>query len=779
MERALASAAAERARAMSHADDEPDTHSPLRPRALPLQTLGYNTEEKRVYHSILIPGSTASKRSRASPQQPGEMRKRLPENPDEMVNCYEHANLVRSEVLQLLETKTKDVTLLEKEMMKLEDRLQTAEAKREEVHLRNQQLEAQAARLRCDGDSRHKLAAEEASNSERRLMVEMERVTDVTKRLEETRQELAQAQSQARKLKSALTLSEEEAGIAAAQANQQHQDLMAEVQDVRASLLHSNDQSRQLRMKVDQLQDQVQMLEEERDAAGSAQQQAEREAKEQAGEVARLQHMVTVLNSSSSQGSGLGVSAREQELEATVKMLRDELASFEAEVASARTLQKHQQSVSVLLERSSAAEKRAKLAESRLEEELERAHKAHTEAMQHHHWPAKLQSLPGVETPEDVLHLLGNLQNEVASSQAAAGEARQNVARLTVEIEHLKVTAKEHEYRYSTAATALADAEINAQASERRATLLAQEKASLQKMLNSYENEHVMKTPPGSASKIEGAVKERNAELEESLTHAHAQIASLSKALNESGATSADARKNLEVLSIRTEEAEAKCASLERENGSLAKELAMLEMKVGRGEFDRKTTKVLHFKMNPEKEALKSVEEKELDGLKVENGALKASLEALEKRLTSSNSSADPHAEGAARMAVVEAEAAVAKRRVSDLEKREERYKQIFKQKIQTFREACYKIFGYKVEMKDASDGDTTFVLRSIFTDESDTLIFTYKQTGEVILENSAYSTEDNEVKKMVDTFVNRFRSIPGFTANLTMEQFNRHTLAC
>lgn len=67
-----------------------------------------------------------------------------------------------------------------------------------------------------------------------------------------------------------------------------------------------------------------------------------------------------------------------------------------------------------------------------------------------------------------------------------------------------------------------------------------------------------------------------------------------------------------------------------------------------------RSAQVLHFKMNPEKEALKSVEEKELDGLKVENGALKASLEALEKRLTSSNSSADPHAEGAARMAVVE-----------------------------------------------------------------------------------------------------------------------------
>eukprot|EP00976_Prorocentrum_cordatum_P046149 932344-Prorocentrum_minimum.AAC.1 len=38
-------------------------------------------------------------------------------------------------------------------------------------------------------------------------------------------------------------------------------------------------------------------------------------------------------------------------------------------------------------------------------------------------------------------------------------------------------------------------------------------------------------------------------------------------------------------------EAEAKAAALEREAASLAKEIAALEFKVGRGEFDRKTTK--------------------------------------------------------------------------------------------------------------------------------------------------------------------------------------------
>jgi mitotic spindle assembly checkpoint protein MAD1 len=192
---------------------------------------------------------------------------------------------------------------------------------------------------------------------------------------------------------------------------------------------------------------------------------------------------------------------------------------------------------------------------------------------------------------------------------------------------------------------------------------------------------------------------------------------------------------------------------------------------------------VLHLKMNPEAEAVGSAADKELSALRAENRSLKGSLTQLEQSMTPGGVSDDPtsSAQGATALAVAEAQATVLKQRVADLAKRESRYKEIFKDKIKTFRDACYYLFGYKVEMKDAPDGATMFILRSMFTGEGDSerLMFKYTAKGEppLTLEDTAYTMQDSEVKKQVDTFVRRFRSIPGFTANLTMEQFNKHTL--
>jgi len=70
---------------------------------------------------------------------------------------------------------------------------------------------------------------------------------------------------------------------------------------------------------------------------------------------------------------------------------------------------------------------------------------------------------------------------------------------------------------------------------------------------------------------------------------------------------------------------------------------------------------------------------------------------------------------------VAEAELTVMRRRVADLEKREQRYMQVFKQKIGTFREACYLIFGYKVDMgEDKGTGQPTFTLRSMYAARDD-----------------------------------------------------------
>jgi len=138
---------------------------------------------------------------------------------------------------------------------------------------------------------------------------------------------------------------------------------------------------------------------------------------------------------------------------------------------------------------------------------------------------------------------------------------------------------------------------------------------------------------------------------------------------------------------------------------------------------------------------------------------------------------------------VVDAELTVMRRRVADLEKREQRYMTVFKQKISTFREACYLIFGFKVDMgEDKATGQPTFTLRSMYAARDDEALIMRVEPdkvgatgassgGKVELMPTPY-TVTPEVKMMVDTFIGRCRSVPGFVANLTMELFNKQTLA-
>ena len=73
---------------------------------------------------------------------------------------------------------------------------------------------------------------------------------------------------------------------------------------------------------------------------------------------------------------------------------------------------------------------------------------------------------------------------------------------------------------------------------------------------------------------------------------------------------------------------------------------------------------------------------------------------------------------------MAEAELTVARRRVADLEKREQRYMAMFKKQIWNFREAVYLIFGYKVDMgEDTATGMPTATLRSKFAAREDELI--------------------------------------------------------
>jgi len=94
-----------------------------------------------------------------------------------------------------------------------------------------------------------------------------------------------------------------------------------------------------------------------------------------------------------------------------------------------------------------------------------------------------------------------------------------------------------------------------------------------------------------------------------------------------------------------------------------------------------------------------------------------------------------------------------------------QRFKEIFKNKVSEFREACYLLTGYKVEMKQEGH----FRLKSMYAEkEEDSLAF--KKVGESldILETDFLSRVDKETMD----YMRVYRSIPAFLSQITLQLF-------
>ncbi|KAF6135266.1 hypothetical protein GIB67_037350 [Kingdonia uniflora] len=121
------------------------------------------------------------------------------------------------------------------------------------------------------------------------------------------------------------------------------------------------------------------------------------------------------------------------------------------------------------------------------------------------------------------------------------------------------------------------------------------------------------------------------------------------------------------------------------------------------------------------------------------------------------------------------------KTQIATLEKREERYKTVFAEKISVFRRACCSLFGYKILMDDHQRPNgipvTRFTLQSIYAQSDDEkLEFEYESGNTNILANG-YASQ-SEIAHQIEIFVRKMNSIPAFTANLTVESFNKRTLS-
>ncbi|KAG5525719.1 hypothetical protein RHGRI_032123 [Rhododendron griersonianum] len=261
-------------------------------------------------------------------------------------------------------------------------------------------------------------------------------------------------------------------------------------------------------------------------------------------------------------------------------------------------------------------------------------------------------------------------------------------------------------------------------------------------------------------------------ELESCLAKKESYIKELETNLGAQKEINSHQHNELKGLNERLNNEARRIKSLEREGDRLRSEISLLESKLGHGDFSSANTKVLRMVNTL---AVDNEAKQTIDALQSELQKTKEKLQAVEELKKQSGDA------GTLVDSYISGKIVQYKEQIATLEKREERYKTVFADKISVFRRACCELFGYKIVMDDHQRSDgipvTRFTLQSIYAQSDDEkLQFEYESGNTNILVNDY--TSQPEISRQVDIFIRKMNSIPAFTANLTMESFNKRTLS-
>ncbi|KAG7388713.1 Mitotic spindle assembly checkpoint protein MAD1 [Phytophthora pseudosyringae] len=222
----------------------------------------------------------------------------------------------------------------------------------------------------------------------------------------------------------------------------------------------------------------------------------------------------------------------------------------------------------------------------------------------------------------------------------------------------------------------------------------------------------------------------------------------------------------------RIERLEKVLADAKQENGNLTKhlekaemELAIFEKRLGRGEFNVETTKIVHLAVNPTRELLQNkAKSSDIEKLRQENEALRARL----NQLTDGEDTESPsvHAED-------QLTTTTSYDTVEGLKKLNQRLKQVFGDQIRQYREAVYLLTGYKVDLKK-SNGMELLRLRSVYAShDDDELLVRMETNGSLELLDSEFCSQINQ---RVFAYLTTCRSFPAFLSTLTLHLFEKQT---
>ncbi|KAJ8572672.1 hypothetical protein K7X08_009183 [Anisodus acutangulus] len=450
-----------------------------------------------------------------------------------------------------------------------------------------------------------------------------------------------------------------------------------------------------------------------------------------------------------------------------VKHLQEELRSYEAEVHEARKLKSSHENIELLKEKMLEEKGWRERAESELLKLAVLQGDMENLENELNVWKSMVKDIHGASCADDVPPKFAVCRGklEVLDSMTKVGEIQAQLKQMEVALDTAELEKRKAE---NDAVLAKEKAESSKSEIKRIELKLASVIEERDRLKNVIEDFTKQKSVESGHEVVSGAILQ---ELEASLAKKENCIKELESSLSDEKDVNIRQRNEIKFLNEKLNNEAKRIKSLEREGDRLRSEIALLESKLGHGDYSSANTKVLRMvnTLGVEHEAKQTIEA-------LQNELQKTKEQLLAVQELKGQSGAHKFNFNTLVDSYISGKIMQLKEQIATLEKREERYKTVFADRISVFRRACCELFGYKIVMDDHQRPDgipvTRFMLQSIYAQSDDEkLEFEYESGNTNILTNKYTSQPD--ISQQVEIFIRRMNSIPAFTANLTVESFN------
>lgn len=675
--------------------------------------------------------------------------------PDQMVCTYHCRQMVKSEFMIALDTAEKQVHEYQAQLETLKMELHGSEDERKKCqeHFRYLEQELEASKGR--EQALQKRLLKEVSDSQEQYQLQIKRCSELEVQLKKEVNSRKNAESSATSAKEKATDLEGKLQRLSESSERERNRLQRELSHLhnesKLSVSRKSVDLERMKLKAENLDEESKLLKDQL-----------KDIREQLDEClhqkSALEHKLSTITAPSLEST----SSEDQNL---VKHLQEELRNYEAEVQEARRLKSFHVNNELLKEKLLEEKGRREKAEmelSKLQEVQLNAQKLELELMS---WKSLLNEIPDVASYDDIPKKIAGLQKEAIESMIKVGEISARSKELEVALE-LAELSKQHAEKESELAKERAEnSALVVKQLELMLSSVTEERDRLKKDAITINKQKMAHADSGMTN--ETLVKD----LESSLAAREQTIKELEGNLNEQREVISRQHDEIKLLNEKLSFEARRVKSLEREGDHLRSEIALLESKLGHGDYSAANTKVLRMvnTLAVDNEAKQTIE-----ALRAELKKTQAKLQAVEELKGQSDAGNIIDVDISEKLAQLKGQIAI-------LEKREERYKAVFAERISVFRRACCSLFGYKIVMDDQQRSNgfpvTRFTLQSIYAQSDDEkLEFEYESGNTNILVND-YSSQP-ELSHQIEIFIKKMNSIPAFTANLTMESFNKRTLS-